>query len=958
MIRGLLLAGLLFVAAAETPPEEASLVAVYEDGSAQPLAADFAASGTLPEGIRHLWLWTKTTPPRRVLPTELPSALAAAARPESPEAKLRARLVRAAEVEAEPAEELLVAAPVEMWREVPEEHLPVWDPSGEDSWSLSRDREGTWRLRFVGQGLGSWWTDVRPGQDSLTLVARTAEDRAFEVRNPAQEAVAVANLSVSARPANGRAPTFLASFLADEKGRLLLPAVPDSGGVDVLVKADDYAPRLYSGWISSLPQVLELKLGASLRGRFVDSHQAPLADVEVVIETWAASDVPWLDTRRAASGTDGRWELQGLAPGTAALQARAPGLGRFEKKIELTETKVDLGDVVLWPTAVLTLSVVTADDLPLPGVSIRIGEELLATTGQDGKAALADLAIDPAIPLSVDAEGYVAEDVALPNPLPPELRVRLRPALVVLGQLVDSLGAPVVDGRCTVYEGSRQTTLELDPGGGFRLDLTPDAELQLELSSPATRAVRVRVEPGLPGEVRDLGVLQAPEGLVVTGTVLRAADGMPAVGARVWALRSREHGPLVALMRHDLVATATDAEGGFRLGGLFPGPGVLRFEAPGLANAFREVVPEPGEIALDVGTVEMSVGATVRVRVVDPEIGRATARADLRGEGLLPDILEAPVRDGTAVFQHVPYGPVKVTVIEDRALLCAEEVLIETGVADLEVDCEGSKLVVRGKVVVGEEPAAGRLVWSSPPSGLPSGIMSYRTPGGLQQQSVFAKDRYTVVTELGEEGDFSTPDLRPGPWNVVWYSSSAAPSEPRRIDLPETETHVVTLEYPDLALRGLVTDAQGQPVAGSRVRELVGKLTAFTDAEGRFELRVGSPGLRQVQATDGELASELAEIELAADRKPEPLHLVLGERRDDRFEVQVSKDGEAAGGALIFVDSDRGASRILTGDLQGKVVVRFHGQRPSRVRIAAFAGGAWAFGPWEIWQDALESTLR
>lgn len=60
---------------------------------------------------------------------------------------------------------------------------------------------------------------------------------------------------------------------------------------------------------------------------------------------------------------------------------------------------------------------------------------------------------------------------------------------------------------------------------------------QLRLSSPTTVELVRSLDPGRPGDVCDLGVLEAEQGVRVEGRLLSALDLSPVTGGRIWALR-------------------------------------------------------------------------------------------------------------------------------------------------------------------------------------------------------------------------------------------------------------------------------------------------------------------------------------------------------------------------------------------------------------------------------------
>jgi hypothetical protein len=121
---------------------------------------------------------------------------------------------------------------------------------------------------------------------------------------------------------------------------------------------------------------------------------------------------------------------------------------------------------------------------------------------------------------------------------------------------------------------------------------------------------------------------------------------------------------------------------------------------------------------------------------------------------------------------------------------------------------------------------------------------------------------------------------------------------------------------------------------------------AFTGADGSFSLTGLQPGKATVQAELEEQTSPLAEVELA-DRLPEPLHLVLGEKRTLTLTVRVvDAAGSPAAGAFVFLHEEGKGQRLLTTAADGRATVALEPPLAPRLRAAAYANGAWGFGSW------------
>jgi hypothetical protein len=515
---------------------------------------------------------------------------------------------------------------------------------------------------------------------------------------------------------------------------------------------------------------------------------------------------------------------------------------------------------------------------------------------------------------------------------------------------------PVSEGTARFEQGGTSLDQAIGTDGGFAIDLAPGSAASpagsLVLTSPSTRELRLTVEPGAPGEVRNLGDLLAPAGTALTGRVVRARDGSPVARARVWLPRPGPAGTVLAWAAGDLLQAWTGEDGRFRLGGLAAGPALLRADAPGLARAYLEVAVSEDEAVQETGDVLLGEGSTLRVLAPDSEDG-AVARADLRGDWLEPDLLTAPLRDGEARIRQVPAGPVRVSVLAGRRLLCEQEVEVPEGPGEIDVDCRRPALQVSGAVRVGAVPAGpGLLTWMPPAPALPSRIDTTISPGGLRQQQVFGAGRPPAEVPVAADGTFFTEDLSPGPWQVRWSPDEGSFSGSLEVVIPAVERYQTVLTFPGLAVRGrVVHEKTGEPVEGARVRDLATGTLAFSTADGSFTLAGLPPGRIALQARFEEESSAVVEVDLTPENPPDEVVLSLGARPAAEVEVQVlSADGAPVGGAFVFLEEAGKGVRILTAAADGRASVTVEPPVPERLRAAATTGSAWAFGNWAAWQ--------
>ncbi len=905
--------------------------------------------GELPPTVTHAWVWTERTAPRRIAAEELG---------EEPLPEDRQQL--AITVSRRGKAPLAVrAAPVDMWTEVPEPLLPIWELPQDGALRIPRDARRPWRLRLVGEGVGGWWTDVGSGRGVVSLAPAAADDRGITLMESTGEAIPGAGLTLLDGAAGRGATPVLAQFRAGEDGAVTIPSLPDGREITLIASAPGHASAALVSRSGSLPSRLRLPPGTTLRGRFVDSEKAPLAAVAVRAEAYVAEGIPALAARRVESGEDGRWEVAALPRGEVAVLAAAQGLAPFRTVVDAERPDVDLGTVVLRPGARLPVLVVDDTGAPVAAAAVTAGAGTSAVTDHRGQAVLEPLPAQTRIELTTRADGHLAAVEAVPPPFPEQLRVTLERAFVVQGRLVDARGVPAAGGTVRIENGSSYRDETLLPGGEFELELLPGQPVGLVLRSPVTTELRLAVESGQPGELRQLGDLSAPPGIRAHGRIVRA-DGSPVAGARIWCPRPSEQGDVVAWVHRDFIEGRSAHDGSFELAGLPERPALLRFDAPGLARLHRLLQPERDAAVADLGELVMGEGATVRVFTHEAVGGGALARVDLRGGWLEPDMLTAAVSDGEAVVRHVPAGEVTITVLEGRDLLCEQVLQVGEGDRDLEVECGRSPMRVSGTVVVGAAAAGvGQLLWH--PEGVtevPGIIMNRESAGGLRQQSAFGAGRPQVDIEVDDSGFFATEKLRPGAWKVAWVPAAGSMSEWKPVELPASDHHDLTLTFSELYLLGRVVDSEENPVAGARVRALDGGSLVMTDGDGSFSLTGLSPGRHGVHARLGERTSQVAEAMVEPGRQPEPVLLVLEERLEDKVEVRVvDREERPAAGAFVFLEDERGVLRLLTADRQGRARTTLRPPYPQHLRAAAVHAGEWTFGDWLSRDDAAKDGL-
>lgn len=922
---------------------------VYRDGSVETVVGTPRWSAGQRARLDHAWVWSERTAPRRIAGNPAQGAMISTDRE-----RLEVRVVRPAALSRQ-VPLRVIAAPLPLWTDLPEDLLPSWPVPPGGRLTLPLDPSRPWRLRLAGAGWGSWWLDLPPGRRTALLAPVAAAGIDLAVTGPDGEPLprATVHLLEGIQGRHGRPVEW--ALARDADGRPRVPGLPDQDELVLTVIEPDYAPAVLRGRPADLPRLVRLQRGAHLAGRFTDGHGRPVGGVRVHVEAWTSADVPQRLVRGAESRTDGSWSLGGVPPGQVALLAQAPGFAPLRQRFEAAGGANDLGTLELLPGSELAVLAVDDQGTPVAGAAVEAGPGLAAKADARGLARLNGVTALQPLELAATAPRHLAGKARLSPPFPERARIELPRAFTVHGRFVTAAGAPVAEGSVRIQQGAESAEETLEDGGRFELDLPPDEPTELTLASPASRELRLAVSPGAPGEVRDLGDLAAPPGLTVTGRTVDAGTGAPIAGARVWVPRPAAGGELWSWLSRDLLEATSGEDGRFRLEGLPQGPALLRAEAAGHARTHVEATPEAEAAVWDVGDVRLPAGGTIHVTAPDEEAAGAMARLDLLGSWLELDMLSTPIEDGEATFRHVPPGAVTLTVLAGRRLLCERELRVADGEV-AEADCSAPPLVVAGMVRVGGAASGpGTLTWLPPGPGVPGEVRTTVSPGGLRQQQVFGAGRPQVDVVVAADGSFSTTDLVPGRWRVLWSPAAGSVSGSQTVDIPRVERFETVVLFPGASVTGVVTDASGGPVEGARVTEIASGALAFSAADGTFSLGGLAPGSVSLQAREGERTSPIVKAEIETGRTTDPIHLILGKGSRVSLAVRViDAAGAPAAGAFVFLEEEGNGQRILTAAADGRAQAVFDPPYPARVRLAATAGGTWALGPWTEWKAARE----
>ena len=410
----------------------------------------------------------------------------------------------------------------------------------------------------------------------------------------------------------------------DREGRLhftsLLP-----GDNPLSIREPRFAP--WSGTVSSVAgatATLRVTLGpsGSVEGRILDALGNPKAKIEVKIGRYGDFMASFVRT-----DADGRYRIDGVAPGTREIIADADVEGQVKDEIEIRADEVAHWDAQLELGPSIKGIVVDESGNPLAGYSVRVqsfesGDYLMrfARSDEQGRFEAKNLR-DAEFEVSVDSKRGTGTLVR------EEQKVRPGGDPIRLVVPLDKLGVASITGIIVDENGEALASAEIsgfrqDGGGGTRIymaeagtgrftmkEVTP-GKYSFTVSAQGYGHQSFRDFEAKDGESLDVGALR----LQATGRLeVRLAEGLALdhAKAKLWA-RRLDHGPTIVI-EIDGARTVSQP--------LMPGNWRLSFRSPGQAAPQVEAVVESGETRV----VDLDVGAGRELKLVYRGRGRRRA---------------------------------------------------------------------------------------------------------------------------------------------------------------------------------------------------------------------------------------------------------------------------------------------------------------------------------------------
>ena len=694
-------------------------------------------------------------------------------------------------------------------------------------------------------------------------------------------------------------------------------------------------------------RTLALKPGASIRGRVTDAEGQPVAKATVRADPGTQFDFAGKNRfRLERTEDDGTYALLGLPAGPVALTVTAPNARLDKRDLELAagqaltdvDVVLDLGDsirghVYLGQMPLAGVEVSLHDDPSSLGANAMGGFQPTrssAETDADGAFVLRGLGKGSfVIEAEHGTEPWFFARASGVKPGTADVVLDLEETPVLHGLVTNTQGKPIDCFNVHVapssfgglISGLTETKRFHSEDGRFRMPGVGHGSWQVWVTSPGF-ARAGPIPATRPGEGDAELRVKLQRGASLAG-VVRDEQGAPVAGATVF--HQVELGDLMM----DLAGagprdeTITEADGTFLLQDLTPGPLSVKAQKQGFTDS------DPLLVTLTEGAIQanqelvLKSGGAIRGLILDDERNPvADMLVQLQEIKVTEQVFLHSASDGTFFVDHLMPGTWQVIGVPDSYTQGAQGAAALKGLLIKAVEVKAGEVT---EVTLGAQPedpvhVIGQV---TPAYGLDNAVAIFFPEGENALGSM-------GLVEVGSDGHFELDLMHPGKYVVTINRGEGMGQDSVEFirDIPDQETVKLTLNMPQGAVHGLVTDSKGKPVPNARI-SLYGDgglstgtvgggkyAETSTDASGRYVVQWLAPGTYTVGAGGRPLTNLMDEaspfgrqvrhgIEVSAGQDVFGVDFELSAAGTIKGRVQLA-DGSPAANAALFVRDSNG----------------------------------------------------
>lgn len=426
--------------------------------------------------------------------------------------------------------------------------------------------------------------------------------------------------------------------------------------------------------------------------------------------------------------------------------------------------------------------------------------------------------------------------------------------------------------------------------------------------------------PAPAGAVPKTGTLPAGVGGTIAGTVTAASSGDPVGRILVSAMRVKADGSTVPV-----ASAATQADGSYQVSGLFPGPYVLQFSAPGFTTTYYPAATEEpaakkltavaGQVTGDGNAVVRGLPATISGSVdfgdnTAPAVTTVSARLLGAGSGtkvVIPDVKTDA--KGAYRFANLP--------APGNYLLTFTTQGYETTTEQTTVTGGANRFVSTAVLAAGAVQISGSVTDGTNPLG-----------GATVSTTVNGQQISTGTPTTGQVGHFVIDNLPTPATYIITVSKQGYGQVSQVIDLAPGAQRT-DLVIPLLAGTGVVSGTaigpNGAGVGGATVT--VGGLanppttTTLTDGQiGAFSLSgLPVPGTYTLTVTADGFAPQTVPVTLTADKPLPPISVPLTASAGTITGTVTGANGAGMAGVNVVATDGQKSWPVVTTSAAGGV---------------------------------------